>query len=161
MTPTPKTHGMHKFEMEHVFSYSAQLAPPELIAPMVEGARAHFYIQGGSVQGPRLRGTFKAVGADWYCLRRDGIGEVDVRTTVLTDDGALIYVSYRGLSDLGEAGYEKFLRGETPPKVALRTAPMLRTAHADYQWLHRLFFVGIGEIDMGTLKAEYDVYSIR
>ncbi len=152
---------MFKLQTEHLFSYSGRLAPPELIGPSAEGARAHFYISGGTFAGPRLNGTLKAVGGDWFCLRRDGIGEVDVRTTIETDDGALIYLSYRGLGDLGEDGYDRFLRNELPPKLPLKTTPTLRTAHPRYQWWHRVFCVGVGEFDSATLSASYDVYALH
>jgi hypothetical protein len=151
---------MHEYRMEHLFSYSASLKPPEVIAPLPEGARATFYIGGGTVRGRRLNGRMQAVGADWFLLRRDGVGQLDVRTTLESDDGALIYASYSGLADLGEEGYERFLRGELPPKLKLRTTPVLRTAHPDYQWLHRLLCVGVGEADLGKLEVAYDVYAV-
>jgi hypothetical protein len=147
--------------LEHLFSYMANLkAPPEIIGPVPEGIRVNFYVTDGVLTGPRLRGRLLPVGGDWLTLRRDGIGVLDVRATIETDDGALIDVAYRGIGDLGEDGYEKFLRGETPKKIALRTAPMLRTAHPRYQWLHRVFTVGVGEADFERFAVRYDVYSI-
>lgn len=152
---------MHDYRMEHLFSYSAGLKPPEVLAPLPEGARATFYITGGAVRGERLNGRVQPVGADWFLLRRDGVGELDVRTTMESDDGALIYVSYPGLGDLGEDGYDKFLRGELSKKLKLRTTPVMRTAHPDYQWLHRLLCVGVGEVDLEKFEVSYDVYAVR
>ena len=53
------------------------------------------------------------------------------------------------------------LRGELPKTVKLRTTPTLRTAHPDYQWLHRLLCVGVGEADLEKLEVSYDVYAVR
>jgi hypothetical protein len=39
-------------------------------------------------------------------VRRDGVAILDVRTTIETNDGALIYVAYSGTSDRGEDGYQ-------------------------------------------------------
>lgn len=147
---------------EPLFAMHATLqAPPELIGPVPEGIRATFYVSGGRVEGPRLRGRLRAVGADWFTLRRDGVGVLDVRATIETDDGALIQVDYSGLGDAGEDAYERFLAGELPPRLALRTGPRLRTAHPDYQWLQRLYCVGVGEADLQTFEVRYQVYALR
>lgn len=152
---------MHDCQLEHLFSYSASLKPPEVMAPLPEGARATFWILGGTVQGPRLKGRMLPAGADWFLLRRDGVGQLDVRGMLESEDGALIQVSYPGLADLGEDGYERFMRGELPKKLKLRTTPTLRTAHPGYQWLHRLMCVGVGEADLETFEVSYDVYAVR
>ncbi len=152
---------MHEYQMEHLFSYSAGLKPPEVMAPLPEGARATFYITGGIVTGKRLNGHMQAAGADWFLLRRDGVGQLDVRATMESDDGALIHVSYPGIGDLGEDGYERFLHGELPKKLKLRTTPTMRSAHPNYQWLHRLLCVGVGEVDLERFEVSYDVYAIR
>lgn len=152
---------MHEYRMEHLFSYQARLKPPEVVGPLPEGARATFYIDGGTVRGQHLNGRMQASGADWFLLRRDGVGQLDVRGAMESDDGALIYVSYPGLGDLGEDGYDRFMRGELPKRLKLRTTPVLRTAHPDYQWLHRLLCVGVGEADLEKLEVSYDVYAVR
>lgn len=151
---------MYPHQMQRLFSYVATLDPPEMIGVVPEGIRVNFHVTGGEASGPRLSGRFRPVGADWFLLRHDGVGELDVRATMEAPDGALIYVTYRGLADFGVDGYAKMLRGELPPKVALRTAPKFSTAHPEYQWLHRRFCIGIGEVDLGALTASYDVYAI-
>lgn len=152
----------HPLQGEHLFAYTARLhAPPEVIGPVPEGLRINFYIAGGELLGPRLRGRMLGVGADYSLLRRDGVLELDVRGNFQTDDGALIDVQYRGLGDLGADGYEQFLAGQLPPRLALHTRPVLRTAHPDYQWLHRPFCVGVGEADLQSFTVSYDVYALR
>jgi hypothetical protein len=153
---------MHKLDAEHLFIMSATLkAPPEIIGPVPEGARANFYVTGGKVQGPKFNGSVRPVGADWGTVRSDGMLVVDVRLTLELDDGALIYVVYPGLGELGADGHQKFLDGKLPPKFPLRTTPTFRTAHPNYQWLHRRICVGIGEADTTTFTVSYDVYAIR
>lgn len=153
---------MRKLDGEHICSYSAGLhAPPELIGPVPEGVRATFFISGGEVSGPKLRGKIRSVGADWALVRQDGVLELDVRTTLETHDGALIYTHYRGLGDLGADGYQKFLAGQLPPRLPLRTTPAFRTSAPQYQWLHRRLCVGIGEADLEKFIVSYDVYALR
>ena len=147
-------------ELQHLFSYSATLRAPEVIGPVPEGIRVNFYVTGGSIQGPRLAGTILPVGGDWLTLRRDGVGMLDVRATFKTGDDALIYIAYCGIGDLGEDGYDRFVRGELPPTLALRTAPVFRTAAPQYQWLHRLLCVSVGEVDFKSLEVRYDVFAV-
>ena len=90
------------YEMEYVGSYSASLRmPPEVIGALPEGIRINFEVTGGEVSGDRIRGILKPVGGDWFTLRSDGVGVLDVRATIETHDGALIYIHYQGIGDLG------------------------------------------------------------
>lgn len=152
---------MFEYRMEYLFSYSATLTPPEVIGPVPEGIRANFYVTGGSADGPKLRGTLLPVGGDWLTLRRDGIAVLDVKATLRTHDDALIDLAYSGVGDLGVDGYERFVRGELPAKMALRTGPRFRSAHPDYQWLNRLHCVGVGEVQFDRSEVSYDVYAVR
>ena len=153
---------MFDYKMEHLFSYRATLqAPVEMIGPVPEGLRMNFYVTGGAITGGRIGGKLRPVGGDWFLVRRDGVGELDVRATIETMDGALLDVSYRGLGDLGPEGYDRFLRGELPRTLPLRTTPRVRTAHPDYQWLQRLLCVGVGEVDLERFEVASDVYAVR
>ena len=153
---------MNDYQLEHICSYTGTLAtPPEVIGPVPEGLRVNFYSTGGQITGPKLRGKLRPVGGDWVTVRTDGVAYLDVRSTFETHDGALILVTYQGVIDFGEDGYEKFLRGEMPPVVKLRTAPRFVTSHPAYLWLNRLFCIGIGEYRAAANEAKYDVYAVR
>jgi hypothetical protein len=147
--------------LEFVCSYSATLAPPEVIGPVAEGIRVNFYITGGRLEGPGRTGRLRPVGADWLTIRPDGIGVLDVRGTIEMDDGALIDAAYRGIADFGEDGMARFVRGELPPTLALRTTPILRSAHPAYRWMQRTVFVGIGTANFADLTVAYDLYAVR
>lgn len=153
---------MNEYKLEHILSYTGTLAtPPETIGPVADGIRVVFYSTGGEIRGPRVRGKVRPVGGDWVTVRKDGVALQDVRTTFETHDGALILVTYQGVIDFGEEGYDKFLRGELPPVVQLRTSPRFLTMHPEYVWLNRLHCVGIGEYRGSTNEARYDVYAVR
>ncbi|MDP9437780.1 MAG: DUF3237 domain-containing protein [Actinomycetota bacterium] len=152
---------MFDYEMEHVFSYNVTLDPPEVIGPGPEGIRVNFYVTGGGVTGPKAQGKIKPVGGDWLTVRTDGVGILDVRATIETGDGALIYLSYTGVGDLGEDGYERFLRGDLPGIVPLRVVPRFLTAHPDYLWINRLQCVAVGQVNLESLEVAYDVYALR
>lgn len=152
---------MFDYELKHLFSYRVSLNPPEVIGPVPEGIRANFYVADGEVSGPKVYGKVRPIGGDWLTLRTDGVGILDVRATFETQDEALIYVTYTGVGDLGEDGYERFLRGELPNTVSLRVVPRFQTTNPDYQWLNRLQCVGIGEVNLESLEVSYDVYALR
>jgi hypothetical protein len=152
---------MFQYDLEHVMSYTVRLNPPEVIGPVSEGLLANFYIVGGEVNGPKVYGKLRPVGADWLTVRTDGVVILDVRTTIETREEALIYITYMGVGDLGEDGHEKFLRGELHPTIPVRTVPRMQTVHPDFQWINRLQCLGIGEIYPENLEVSYDVYAVR
>jgi hypothetical protein len=153
---------MYSYKMDHIFSFNATLKlPPEVIGVVPEGLRLTFYVTGGIVEGPEVNGKVLPVGADWMTVRRDGVGIINVRATLETNDGALIYVTYPGVSDFGENGFELALRQELPPVSPIRTSPSCCTAHPKYLWLNRLSCVGIGQSDMANSQVKYDVYAVR
>jgi hypothetical protein len=151
----------YKPELEHICSYSATLHTPfEVIGPTPSGLRINAYVSGGEVTGPRLRGRILPVGADWLTVREDGIGVLDVRATLETHDGALIYLEYGGVLDLGADGLQRMLSGNPPARAPIRAAPRMLTAHPDYLWLNRLQLVNIGEADFTAATVYYDVYAL-
>lgn len=49
---------MFSYSLEHIFSYTATLNPPEVIGPVPEGIRLNYYVTGGQWKGQRLKGRF-------------------------------------------------------------------------------------------------------
>ena len=129
---------------ELLFKMHATLQSPQQIGKTHEGTRIVFYATGGTIDGPKIKGKVLPGGGDWYRQREDGIGELDVRATIETDDGALIYTHYRGVTN-GATGY-------------FRTTPRFETASEKYQWLTQLVAVGVGRAGDGGVY--YDVYHI-
>lgn len=153
---------MYPYKMEFICSYTALLDPKfEVIGETPEGIRFNLLVTGGEVRGPKIKGKVRPVGADWFTIRKDGVGLLDVRTTIETDDGALIYNSYQGVAELGGDGYQRFLDRSLPSRTPLRAASRMITSHPDYLWLNRLLCINIGEGDMSVPNASYDVYSLQ
>jgi len=153
---------MIDYRLEHIMSYTAKLADPEVIGPVPEGLRANVYVTGGEVTGPRVFGKLRPAGGDWLTIRRDGVGILDVRATFETNDGALIYLAYSGVLDMGADGYEQFAQGIPPASgTPLRMSPRFQTAHPDYLWLNRLHCLGIGQLFLERSEVTYDVYAVR
>jgi hypothetical protein len=153
---------MIDYKLEHILSFVGKGGGvPEAIGALPEGLRVNFYNLGGEVSGPRIRGKLRAAGGDWVTVRKDGVAILDARVTFETDDGALILVTYPGVIDFGEDGYEKFQRGDLPPAAQIRTSPRFFTSHPKYAWLSRLHCLGVGEYSPANRTASYDVYAVR
>jgi hypothetical protein len=93
-------------------------------------------------------------------MRLDGVGEGDVRDTYRTDDGHLIYVSYRGLIKASPSVWERVMRGEDvgPSEYYFRSTPGFETASEKYGWLNSTVAVGVGT--QRPLGVSYDVYAV-
>lgn len=151
-----------KFDLKHVFSYDATLAPPELIGPVPDDIRVNFYVTGGDVwlpDGSKI-GKLKPVGGDWLTVRADNQGVLDVRATVEMNDGALLYVAYNGLLDFGEKGYENLRKGKFPDMARIRSAPRVLTSSPAYAWLNSSHLLNVGEVDFRKGYVAYDVYVV-
>lgn len=149
--------------LEHLFTYRIGFElPPEVVGPLPDGLRVNFELSGGAFEGPRLNGKLRPFGNDWLTVRKDGVGQLALRTTCETDDGAVIAYSFTGIIDLGESGYEDLLAGKLAPDGTwFRSAPKLETAHPAYTWLNRLQCVGIGQVFPSTGEARCAVYAVR
>jgi hypothetical protein len=112
------------------------------------GGRKIATVTGGTFEGDRLRGTVQASpGGDWLLMRQDGVLTLDVRLTLQTDDGALIYMRYNGMRHGPADVMARVNRGEAvdPSSYYFRATPTFETAAPAYAWLNRLLAVATGE----------------
>jgi hypothetical protein len=107
-------------------------SPTEEVGATPHGTLSIFPVTGGSFEGERLRGKVLAGGGDWVTGKTDDTFELDLRVTLETNDGALIFMTFTGLRD---DAHQYF-----------RTLPRFETAASKYAFLNRLLAVGIAEI---------------
>jgi len=124
------------------------------------GHRRIVHVTGGTFEGPRMRGTVLAGGGDWVLEGRDGTRALDVRITLRTDDGGLIYAHYPGRFHGSPDVLPRIARGEgvSPSEYYFRTAPLFETSSEQYAWLNRLLAVGVGRRDTRTVS--YKVFAV-
>lgn len=96
------------------------------------GVLSIFPVTGGAFDGDRLRGRVLAGGGDWVTVDGDGTLALDLRVTLETDDGALIYMTFTGIRDDATHYF--------------RTVPLFETASEKYGYLNRLLAIGVGTI---------------
>ena len=102
-------------------------------------------VTGGTFSGPNIKGTVHAGGADWI-TQVSGHTSLDVRITLETDDGAIIFMSYTGVVSRGDTG------------LYWRVRPIFQTASEKYDWLNHVVCVGKNKQVPG--KVAYDIFGI-
>ena len=128
------------------------------IGAVPHGTRVTAPIASGHFEGPQLRGKVLPGGGDWTLLRGDGVLELDLRITLETDDGALIYMTSLGLRHGPPEVLAALARGESvdPSKYYFRTAIRFETSALQYAFLNQLI-----AISSGDRRASGPVYTIE
>jgi hypothetical protein len=110
------------------------------------GLRRIAPVTGGTFTGDRLSGTVIG-GADWVINRADGVMVIDVRLTLKTDDGALVYLTYQGRFLAEPEVMARFAKGAVldPSEYSLAVVARFESGDARYRWLNDAIVVGTGE----------------
>ena len=151
---------MAKLSTEFLYEVSVDLETPQNVGATPHGNRQIFNVKGGTFEGPKVRGEVLPGGGDWFVFRPDGAGELDVRATVRTDDGHLIYTYYRGILNASPEVLQRIAAGETvdPSEYYFRTTPVFETSSEKYGWLNRIVAVGVGRVKANWVG--YSVYAV-
>jgi hypothetical protein len=129
----------------------ARLAPAHALLEAPYGGRLIVDVLGARVEGPRLRASLAgSAAADWVTVAPDGrTGALDVRATLRTDDGALIFSEYRGRVHFGKDGLHRVF-----------TSPRYETGDPRYLWLNGLQCIGKGVSNAREGWLRYRLYAV-
>ena len=110
------------------------------------GLRRIAPVIGGTFSGERLRGKVQG-GSDWVINRADGVMVIDVRLTLESEDGALIYLTYQGRFLAAPDAMRRFGKGEllAPHEFSLAIVAKFECGDQRYAWLNNAIVVGTGE----------------
>jgi Protein of unknown function (DUF3237) len=138
----------------------ADVEEPQLLGQTLVGERRVVPIVGGEIAGPQLRGQILPGGADWQVVCADGTALLEARYTVLTDDGALVYVRNLGLRHGPQEVMERIQRGEAvdPAEYYFRSTPRFEAGDTRYAWLNRILAVGSGA--RLANEVHLDIYAV-
>src|SRR5882757_4044863 len=130
---------------EFLLQLRADLEDPQNVGAAPLGVRRIIYFKRGSFSGPALTGDILPGGGDWVLARPDGVSQLDIRMTLRTDDGALIYLNATGIFDMAPEVLARFNKGESvgPSEYYFRTSSTFETATEKYRWLNRLVGIGV------------------
>jgi len=124
-----------------------------------QGHRRIVPLTGGTFTGPDLSGTLvPGASADWQTVLPDGTALGDIRYTLRTDDGKLLYVESRGVRHGPAEVLARLGRGENvdPTEYTFRTTTRIETAAPVLDWLNKGVFISVaGRQAAGVIYETY------
>ena len=114
-------------------------------------------LTGGTFAGAELNGSLlSGVSADWQIALADGTTLGDIRYTLQTEAGALIYVQSRGVRHGPAEVLARLGRGEDVDagEYTFRAATRIETAAPELDWLNRGVFISVGGRQPGGVSYE-------
>jgi len=145
---------------ELLFTLTGRVSSPQEIGASPSGQRRIVPIEGGDFKGPKLRGMVLPGGADWMLVRPDGVAQINVRMTLQTDDGDLIFMKYGGFRHGPTDVMDRLARGEAvePTEYYFRITPLFETGSQKYAWLNKIITIGAGhKLANGPVYYVYEI----
>jgi hypothetical protein len=153
-----------ELKSEFLFELEADLNAPQVVGPVLSGTRIIFPVISGTVKSQKINGKVLPGGGDWGMVLDSTTFKLDVRATIETDDGAMIYVSYSGYIHTDAKKFAMLLAGKgnelNPADYYFRTNPVFETSSPKYAWLNHTIAIGVGNIPAAG-KVAYRVYAIK
>jgi len=140
-----------------VYRLDAVLGEPLDLGEVSQGRRRIVPQLGGTLEGPDMKGKLlPGVSADWQILLPDGTALGDIRYTLQTDAGALLYVQSRGVRHGSPEVLERLGRGEDvdASEYTFRTSTQIETASRELAWLNKGVFISVGGRNAGGVAYE-------
>jgi Protein of unknown function (DUF3237) len=133
--------------LTRVYRLEATVGEPLDLGDVAQGRRRIVPLTGGTFNGPELTGTLlPGVSADWQLVLPDGTAVADIRYTLQTDDGDLLYAQGRGVRHGSADVLARLARGEDvdPSQYTFRTSTQIETAAPALDWLNKGVFISVG-----------------
>jgi Protein of unknown function (DUF3237) len=146
-------------QLTQVYRLEAALGDPLDVGVVSQGQRRIVPLTGGAFTGPELNGSLLAgASADWQIVLPDGTALGDIRYTLQTDGGALLYVQSRGVRHGSAEVLGRLARGEdvNASEYVFRTSTQIETASRDLDWLNKGVFITVaGRRPGGVIYETY------
>src|SRR6266404_4087178 len=133
--------------LSRIYRLEATLGEPLDLGDVAQGRRRIVPLTGGTFTGPELNGTLiPGVSADWQTVLPDGTALGDIRYTLQTDDGDLLYVQSRGVRHGSADVLARLARGDDvdASEYTFRTTTQIETAAPALEWLNKGVFISVG-----------------
>ena len=151
--------GLPEPRLTRVFRLEAALGDPLDVGEVSQRRRRIVPLTGGAFTGPQLNGKLLAgASADWQIVLPDGTALGDIRYTLQTDGGALLYVRSRGVRHGSAEVLGRLARGDDvdASEYVFRTSTRIETASHDLDWLNKGVFIGVaGRRPGGVIYETY------
>ena len=153
-----------ELKSEFLFDLSLDLNPSQQVGPVMNGMRIIFPFKAGIVKSDKINGKILESGADWGLIFDSTTFKIDVRATIQTDDGALIYMTYSGYNHTNAKNFAVISAGKgselSPSDYYFRASVSFETASPKYSWLNYTVAIGVGRFP-GAGKVAYRIYAIK
>jgi Protein of unknown function (DUF3237) len=140
-----------------VYRLEATLAEPLDLGDVTQGHRRIVPLTGGTFTGPDLNGRLlPGASADWQIVLPDGTALGDIRYTLQTEGGDLLYVQSRSVRHGRPDVLARLGRGEEvgASEYTFRTSTQIETAASDLDWLNKGVFISVGGRQAGGVIYE-------
>jgi hypothetical protein len=148
-------------QLRHVYRLDAELDTPVDLGDTPQGHRRIIPLTRGRATGPYFDAELlPAGGADWQIVRASGSSVADIRYTLKTDGGALLYVQSQGVRHGDPNVLARLAAGEDvdPSDYTFRTAMTIETADPELAWVNDGVFIAVG--GRRPTGVSYDVYLV-
>jgi Protein of unknown function (DUF3237) len=147
--PDPRLTRVYRLEVTvgQVLDFGNVAQGRRRIVPLVEG----------TFTGPQISGKLLPEGsADWQIIMADGTALGDIRYTLQTDAGDLLYVQSRGVRHGSGEVLARLGRDEAvdASEYTFRTSTQIETAAADLDWLNKGVFISVAGRQPGGVIYE-------
>ena len=143
--------------LRRIYRLEATVGEALDLGEIAQGRRRIVPLTGGTFTGPELNGTLlPGSSADWQIVLPDGTALGDIRYTLQTDAGDLLYVQSRGVRHGGADVLERLARGEDvdATEYTFRTSIQIETAAPALEWLTKGVFISVGARQRGGVIYE-------
>jgi len=133
--------------LTRVYRLEATVGEALELGEIAEGRRRIVPLTGGTFTGPELNGKLlPGSSADWQIVLPDGTALGDIRYTLQTDDGDLLYVQSRSVRHGSPEVLARLARGEDvdATEYTFRTSAQIETATPELDWLNKGVFISVG-----------------
>jgi Protein of unknown function (DUF3237) len=142
-----------------VYRLEAALGAPIDLGDTDHGHRRIVPLTGGTFTGSSINGTLlPGASADWQTVRRDGTAIGDIRYTLQTDGGDVLYVQSRSTRHGSADVLARLAAGEDvdPSEYTFRASTQIETAAAELDWLNQGVFLTVGgRLPSGVVYETY------
>jgi hypothetical protein len=133
--------------LRKIYRLEATLGAPLDLGEVTNGRRRIVPQTGGTFTGPELDGKLlPGASADWQIVLPDGTSLGDIRYTLQTDGGDLLYVQSRSVRHGSAEVLARLARGEDVDarEYTFRTSTQIETAAPALDWLNKGVFISVG-----------------
>ena len=152
---------LHEPRLTAAYRLEATLGEPLDLGDGPHGHRRIVPLTGGTFRGPEISGKLlPGASADWQTVLPDGTAHGDIRYTLKTDQGELLYVQSRSVRHGPAEVLARLARGEDvdPAEYTFRAATQIQTAAPGLDWLNKGIFISVA--NRQAAGVTYETYLV-